>query len=579
MEAQAPVVVSIQRSLSSTQEPAVAAMTREVQAVEVFRTIAQCHEHMLTPKETQQAITGHWPTPSSSYSKLTERLLAFFAARHPQRSNLQYIGKLLRRFFGETHVGRAPKPAVEQQLQRHLRARYLPAEECCRKCQRCFAPPCCGGAYDDSALGFLQWWCVCLSVPAVLFLVAGFILAFWMRYTYIRGGDLSPLLNISQETDTMVTWSLDLSKVSDAGRGGFAAIELSIEGSPSNGLEFTPEIKIDALGEAGANATIDWLIVDAKNVVVHRTAGKHESEGRLRISASVRAESAGCIVESASDATCRWISTQREQMKFAFSTTEPNNCVVDHAGSCGKISPGMQFPKGGGTVFHMTQNKLSLRGFAPPLRLLLRDLQVVLPRGQTSVGPIEITFFAQLREETVAAVFFAIGSVLFAMFLLFLLVTMWAFVTSTCCYTERVYTEVLDTTGSKEGTAKRRTYKRRRVDTGDSLFLQLYLCLYCGEVFFYCFVYVLPLAGELCSKLGSLFAHCVNSCNGCCACCASCCMECCGEYCGVCGVCLGVADCNCKECCDACRDCCHACGHCGDICSGGCDCGGCDCAC
>ena len=141
------------------------------EVIYMCRTVAIATERPLHGDELLNAQSAEWSVPSRNFEQLTERLMVFFSAHDGKKANYHYVGNLLRRNFGEIHIGQQPESFIEQNMLRKLHGRYFETNPCVRVC----APPGCGGAYDTSAPGWLHWWLLVLLLPTIGCLIAGIL--------------------------------------------------------------------------------------------------------------------------------------------------------------------------------------------------------------------------------------------------------------------------------------------------------------------------------------------------------------------------------------------------------------------
>ena len=526
------------------------------QEIHMWRTVAIAAPHPLHGDDLLDAQAAEWTVPSSSFEKLTERLMAFYSAHDIPKANYRYVGRLLRRHFGEIHIGQQPEAFVEQRLQYDLHERYLNADRCLRIC----APPGCGGAYDKSASGFLQWWLIVLFIPTVCLLVGGIWLSYTVQQFSFTSSTVSmlPFLNTINTTDEKYTNWVGQSLLSET-----FVVEVPLVSNVEKmdqSLEYVPSVMSSVLasdsGPHDIALRLSWQVVDDTGVVVHTmypTTLVPQEPPRTSI-CQYNSLSQSCVVAVANKDSDNDVEVLLSQWKKPPPDEPPIGCVVGKAEMC---EPTRRVVSNSGTIAFEENTALSTKGILLPLklRITLVEFRVAAKEAAkeqemitSTEFTIEIQYSAQLRETMLSSFLIIVGCILlltgmFFLFIVFLVVCCF------CGYSEKV--AIVDKDGNLKG------YKnRRRLNSGsssasrnDDICLQLYFLFYCCNVLpdlILCFSRVLDLCcghcTDLCSTCGNFVSPLFSSCVF---------IECgeigaaCSELVDVCYCCADCKDCSC----------------------------------
>lgn len=558
------------------------------------RTAAMATAEPLSMAELSEAQTATWPVPSRDYHHLTERLIGFYVVYDRRKANYKYVGRMLRQRFGEMHVGRRPNSFQEQELMNYLRTRYI--DSSC--CQKWWCAPACGGAYDSSALGWLQWWRNTMFLPGVVLLALGLALALWIQQYYITGdiirqGSSSNNNNtfaLVRRADSVVdgttyrNWA-----VSPDEETRFPLVSSSGDIS-KHVMHFVPTLQVSSfIGHAlsptlgkdrvDIDLRIAFAVKDRDGMVVHTAAEITLSTANFVSATNCNHSTSSSCVNS--DNKYSRVQDMLPNEKGLANWTKPkggpaHGCIVSH-GLC------VPFEGGDGSDLTMTgtyrfpSNTFTTRAVAWPLHLQLEKLEY-----RAAVANVEEMYIS--APEYIKVLYEAkVDSRVLSDFLNVIGVLLLAFgwcvgglaFCVCCCGGDAGGSRRVDPFPSdREGTTERQRGRRRRVgyvSRDDDICTQLYIIWCCADSLPTLCMCTADCCDKGCESLGELCATTINACS---AVTGRCCV-----FCDVCGSCANEAGKSAGD-----QGCLYYCMMCGDGAAGlctdcNCDCGALDCAC
>ena len=556
----------------------------------------------LSMAELSEAQMATWPVPSRDYHHLTERLMAFYVVYDRRKANYKYIGMMLRRTFGEMHVGRRPDSFQEQELKNYLRTRYI--DTSC--CQKWWCAPVCGGGYDSSALGWLLWWRNTMFLPGVCFLAIGLALAVWIQQYHITGDIVShgdnETFTFVRRADSVVdgkmyrNWVVPDSSLATETR--FPLVSSSVDTS-NHAMHFVPSIQVSsfighALSQTLGKDKVDidlriaFTVKDSDGMVVHTFAettlatANFVSATYCNHSKTSDTGSSSCFI---SDDEYSHVHKMLRNEEGLANWTKPrgetaHGCVISN-GICVPFEGGdVSDPSTTGT-YRFPSNTFTTRAVAWPLHLQLEKLEYraaianVAEMYISAPEYIKVVYEAEVNSRVLSDFLSVIGVVLLAFG--------WcvggiAFCVC-CCGDDNSRLQRIDPLESDHSNSKRRRqYRARLASRDDDICTQLYIIWCCTDSLPTLFMCTADCCDKGCESFGEL---CATTINGCSAIVGKCCVFC--DYCG--GLAKsagdGAGDQGCFYYCMMCGDCWVQCGDgaaglCTDC---NCDCGALDCAC
>jgi hypothetical protein len=533
------------------------------------RTFAVADTHPLNDKELRDAKAADWLVPSKSFEKLTERLMAFYAAHDVKKANYKYVGKLLRRKFGTIHCGTQPESWAEQSLQNQLHDRYLNQDTCSRIC----APPGCGGGYDTNALGWLQWWSIILFIPTVAILVVGFLSTYSTEQQTLSAAISALKMNTSESSNvdgiSYKNWKISASKISASGIVG-VSVPLKVKTTNNKKLDqslsFIPSFHTNMLSSNDDAMRIAWIMKDANDAIVHSMPPT-----TLITNAAPRASE--CKYDGNICSNNKFNTTIDDLAVYKNPTNKNAGCIITVDRSCHSTTDILVSQHGS---VEFADNRISLKGVELPLTLFVVTAEFRSPAKTTTIPTkplffdINIHYNAVEPSKLLGHFLIIVGCLLFFIGFFFFFVSTIFF----CCGNDirreeiKIYDEHGTIKGYKKKTYSKRSDRYRNADMNDDICLQLYCMFYCCNIVPDCFLCMSNICDLMCSSMGSFCSTIGNICQ-----------DICNPFVSY----VGGLSANCTEVCSECSGICsdlwEVCFCCNDCSNCDCDCGSLDCAC
>ena len=470
----------------------------------MMRTVAVATVHPLNRDELLNAQSAEWKVPSPTFNKLTERVMAFYSTHDMKKANYLYIGRLLRNYFGEIHIGVTPEAFIEQNLQNRLHARYL-NEHCC---SRTVLPPGSGGAYDTSASGWLQWWCIVLLLPTIGLLVGGMVMSTTIQlYSFTSNPILSfQKLNTSYVNDIQYN-NFEIETVPGTGKTLDFPLNTNIN-EMDQSLEYIPSLTVPRLGNNNNNNIafrIHWQVIDATGATVHTMHSTTFVPDNVP-------RSDFCNYNSMTD-SCTSNGRVYSSLSKWENPSENTGCIINKAERCETT----QVKVSNTGLIKFGTSGLSNKGTILPLTLRILQAEFRSIKGEAIDTPnnIQISYQAQFQENFLSSFLIVLGCMLLFIGFFFLFVVCFFICCGICDSSgnEKIASENDD--GNILGHKNKKYYSARtaRSSRDDDICLQLYCMFYCCNFLPDCVLGFSNLCDVMCAHCGLLCSSCSNLCG------------------------------------------------------------------